>query len=212
MNLVIPSSVLTANQDVLGSMRRASSDATLAKLRFDGAEQIPAGTSKLVDSALSSAQQAVAGVEALGSANLLDGTFQRYALHSVRHLQDAADMLARPGERSKEAMGLLAQTLFDAEVTTRLGTQAGERSLSKPSPKALERAAKFADGSDRSGGGPAWVDGQWLDELGNPARGGGSDSGPDGIGSGWDGNDRGGDDYGGDGGFTGPDGETYTGI
>ena len=52
-----------------------------------------------------------------------------------------------------------------------------------------------------------WVDGQWLDGLGNPVRGGG-DSGPDGTGSGWDG----GDDRSDGGGFTGPDGATYTGI
>ena len=52
-----------------------------------------------------------------------------------------------------------------------------------------------------------WVDGVWLDGLGNPVRGGSGDSGPDGTGSGWDGmGDRG------DGGYVGPDGDGYSGI
>lgn len=207
MNLSLPSSVINANQDVLGSLRRASVDTKFAQLRVDGEAQVPAGTRKLVVSALASAQQAVAGVEALGSGNLLDGTFQRYANHSVRDLQQAVDLLSRPGRLGSDAMSILTKTLFDAEVATRLGTAAGERSLANPSPKALERATGFSGGGETSDGGPVWVDGQWLDGLGNPVRDGGG-AGPDDIGSGWDGTG----DRSDGGGYTGPDGETYTGI
>lgn len=207
MQLSIPSTVLKANQLVFGSLQRASADTELAQSRVEGKARVPAGTRQLVDSALAHAQQAVAGVEALADGNLLDGTFQRYANHSVRDLQRAADMLARPGTLDGDAMSILTNVLFDAEVSTRLGAQAGERSLAKPSLKAIERATEFSGDSDTSTGGPVWVDGEWLDGLGNPVRGGSSSpAGPDGIGYGWDGSPDRGD------GYTGPDGETYTGI
>lgn len=208
MQLSIPSSVLTANQDVFGALQRASVATQAAQARFDdGAGR--AGTRELVVSALADAQQAVEGVEALGEGNLLDGTFQRYANHSVRHLQRAADMLSRSGGLSADATSILTKVLFDAEVSTRLGTQAGERSLANPSPKALERATEFAGGGDTSPGGPVWVDGVWLDDLGNPVRGGGSTyTGPDGESYGWDGTP----DRGSDGGYVGPDGDSFSGI
>ncbi len=209
MQLTIPSTILKANQDVFGSLQRASVDTQLAQSRVEAEGRVPAGTKQLVDSALANAQQAAAGVEALGTGNLLDGTFQRYANHSVRDLQRAADMLARPGTLGTDAMSILTKVLFDAEVSTRLGTQAGERSLANPSPKALERATAFSGGGDTSSSGPVWVDGEWLDGLGNPVRGGGSSyTGPDGDSFGWDGSP----DRGDGGGYTGPDGETYSGI
>lgn len=209
MQLSIPSSVIKANHEVLGSLQRADANARYALQRVDGEPRVPAGIKAFVDSALVSAQQAVAGVEALGAGNLLDGTFQRYANHSVRHLEHAASMLARPGQLGRDAMSILTKSLFDAEVSTRLGTEAGYRSLANPSPKALERATEFAGGGSTDSGGPVWVDGQWLDGLGNPVRGGGNTyTGPDGTGYGWDGSP----DRGDGGGYTGPDGETYTGI
>lgn len=209
MQLSIPSSVLTANQDVFGALQRASVTTKVAQSRVDGHDTVRSGARQLVVSALADAQQAVEGVEALGKGNLLDGTFQRYANHSVRHLQRAADMLARPGQLSADAKSILSKVLFDAEVSTRLGTEAGARSLAKPSPKALERATEFSGGGDTSSSsGPVWVDGQWLDGLGNPVRGGGGYTGPDGDSFGWDGAP----DRGDGGGYTGPDGETYSGI
>ena len=203
----VPQTVVTANQDVLGSLRAAASNTARAQLRVDGADRVPAGTQQLVTSALASAQHAVAGVEALGAANLLDGTFQRYASHSVRHLEQAAQLLGRTSQPSGDALALLTTALFDAEVATRLGTEAGDRSLARPSPKAIERATGFAGAGGGSADGPVWVDGAWLDSLGNPVRSGG-DHGPDGTGSGWDGAGERGDG----GGFTGPDGDTHTGF
>lgn len=210
MQLSIPPQVLAANRTVLDSLGRAAANADIAQVRTDGQERVPAGIKSLVDSAFQSAVQALEGVEALGAGNLLDDTFQRYAQHSVRHLGKAAEMLARPGQLSRDAMAILNRTLFDAEVATRLGSEAGERSLATPSPKALIRATEFAGGDSTSSSGPVWVDGEWLDGLGNPVRGDGTGwTGPDGDGYGWDGTpDRGGS---GDT-WVGPDGQGYSGI
>ncbi len=205
MQLSLPSSVLAANHDVRGALYLAHTNVAAAQSRLEASPSAPAATRRLVSDALEAARQAVDGVEALGAANLLDGTFQRYAVHSVRHLEQAASMLDRPGRLDSDGLAILTKTIFDAEVATRLGTEAGDRSLANPSPKALERATEFG-GGETGDGGPVWVDGAWLDGLGNPVRGG--DSGPDDIGSGWDGAGERGDD----GGYTGPDGESYTGI
>ena len=207
----IPKPVLAANQQVAGAL--ATAHQLTAKVQADFESTGATGTAALTDlsSALEAAWQARDGVTALGKGNLLDGTFQRYAVHSVRHLADAVSMLERPGPLSKDSTGVFAKRLFDAEVSTRLGSAAAERSLAKPSPKAIERATSFTSSSSSGDTGPAWVDGQWLDSLGNPVRGSGDVwTGPDGqsfdsMGNAVDGG-RGGDS------FTGPDGETYSGI
>lgn len=204
----IPAAVITANTEVLGALRQASVDTTAAQAKIEGAKSLPAGTQQLIMSALASAQQAVAGVSALGSANLLDGAFQRYSNHSVRHLEWAAKLVSG-GDAKGDALSSLARSLNDAEIATRLGTEAGDRSMARPSHKALERANDFASGNgDSVDRGPVWVDGQWLDGLGNPVRTG-NDTGPDGVGSGWDGMGDRGDSAGS---FTGPDGVGYSGI
>lgn len=209
MQLSIPPAVLTANHDVRNALQLAQANTAVAQARLADAAHVPAGTKHLVLDALAAARDAVEGVDALGKANLLDGTFQRYASHSVRHLERAAELVSRPGRLSRDAMSLLADTIFDAEVATRLGTAAGDRSLAAPSPRAIERATEFAGGGDAGGGGPVWVDGEWLDGLGNPVRGGGdSSTGPDGESFGPDGEPvRGGGDE-----YVGPDGEGFSGI
>lgn len=193
MQLSIPSSVLDANRLVGGALRDAHANVAAAQDRLDGASRVPAGTKRLVDDALAAARQAADGVEALGAGNLLDGTFQRYATHSVRDLERAASMLARPGQLGRDAMAILVDAIFDAEVATRLGTAAGDRSLAAPSPRAIERATDFASDTSAPDGGPVWVDGAWLDGLGNPVGGNVDDAlDPDlepvhgGDGSSWD--------------------------
>jgi hypothetical protein len=204
----IPKPVLAANQQVAASLNSAHDFTVKAQRAVDGGK-VGASVVSDVTSALEAATQARDGVDALGKGNLLDGTFQRYSNHAVRHLEQAARMVSR-GDLSQDTISLLTKQLFDAEVSTRLGSEAGERSLANPSAKAIERATSFG-GSDSAstGSGPVWVDGQWLDGLGNPVRGGGDSwTGPDGESYGWDGSpSRGGGDS-----FTGPDGETYSGI
>ncbi len=208
----IPKPVLAANQQVAGAL--ASAHELTAKVQADFESTGATGATALKDlsSALEAAWQARDGVKALGKGNLLDGTFQRYSTHSTRHLGAAVGLLERPGPLSKDAAASFAKHLFDAEVSTRLGSAAGERSLAKPSPKAIERATSFASSGSSGDSGPAWVDGQWLDSLGNPVRGSGDVwTGPDGqsfdsMGNAVDGGRGGGDS------FTGPDGETWSGI
>ena len=209
MNLSIPPAVLTANQSVVGSLKQANVLTRVAQQNLEDSPRMTGGTAKVVTSALESARQALEGIEALGAGNLLDGTFQRYAGHSVRDLEKAAAMLGRSGSLGTDGLAILTKTLFDAEVATRLGTDAGKRSLANPSPRAIERATDFVGGGEGSNGGPVWVDGEWLDELGNPVRGGGSGyTGPDGDSFGWDGEPvRGGVDE-----YVGPDGTGYSGI
>ncbi|MCB0878730.1 MAG: hypothetical protein KDC46_07085 [Thermoleophilia bacterium] len=200
----IPPAVLTANREVAAALTTAHE--LTAAVQSSGTTGTDARTG--LEAALEAATQARDGVDALGAGNLLDGTFQRYSQHAVRQLSAAVEMLARPGRLSTDGQAIFQQRLFDAEVATRLGSEAGARSLAKPSPKALERATTFADSAAGGGStGPSWVDGAWLDGLGNPVRGGDSWAGPDG-----DRYDGSGNPVGGDGSFTGPDGETYSGI
>lgn len=208
----IPKNVMSANQQVAGHLASAHQLTAKAQsaVSADGSK-VGRSVKSDLGAALEAATQARDGVDALGSGNLLDGTFQRYSTHAVRDLSKVVSMLDR-GSLSADGQKLFVDALFDAEVSTRLGSQAGERSLAKPSPKAIERASSFGTGgSTGADSGPAWVDGQWLDSLGNPVRGGGDSwAGPDGQQFGWDGSPvdggRGGDS------FTGPDGETYSGI
>jgi hypothetical protein len=206
----IAPSVLTANRQVLGSLRTAHElTAKVQDALAASPSRVESGARADIEAALAAATQAREGVTALGAGNLLDGTFQRYSTHSVRHLEHAAQLLGRSA-LSEDASSILERALFDAEVATRLGTAAGDRSLAKPSPKAIERANDFASSGDAgsAGSGPVWVDGEWLDGLGNPVRGGGDTwTGPDGEGYGWDGSpSRGGDSW------TGPDGDSFSGI
>lgn len=205
----IPANVIAANRQVADHMANAH-DLTVKVQDTVASGKVGAPARADLAAALDAATQARDGVRALGAGNLLDGTFQRYTTHAVRDLSDAVSMLDRRGPLSKDALSIFTERLFDAEVSTRLGSAAAERSLAKPSPKALERASSFAGSSGNDSTGPVWVDGQWLDSLGNPVRGGDTWSGPDGQGYDSSGNPvdggRGGDS------FTGPDGETYSGI
>lgn len=201
----MPAAVLAANTDVLSSLRRAHEGASAAQRRVAREQRVPRGTRRLVDDALASARQAADGVAALGAANLLDASFQRWTRHAVRELEQAAQLLARPGQLSRDGLGILQRTLFDSEVATRLGAEAGTRSLVHPSPKALERATEFVGSAGDRDGRASWVDGAWLDELGNPVRDGGMWAGPDGDRFGSDGEPV-------DGGWTGPDGDGFAGI
>jgi hypothetical protein len=208
----IPKNVLVANQQVAGSLATANDLTVKVQAAVGSSTRIPTSVATDLRAALDAATQAREGVEALGGGNLLDDTFQRYSSHAVRDLTAAVEMLDRKGPLSADGLAIFTDRVFDAEVATRLGTAAGERSLAKPSPKALLSAQAFA-GSGSTGSssdnGPVWVDGQWLDGLGNPVRGGDSWTGPDGQGYGWDGSPVRGDEGGG---YTGPDGETYSGI
>ena len=49
MQLSSPSTVLKANQDVFGSLQRASVDTKLAQSRVEAEGRVPAGTKQLVD-------------------------------------------------------------------------------------------------------------------------------------------------------------------
>jgi hypothetical protein len=207
----IPKNVLTANQTVASHLTTAHQLTSKAQGAVESAGSVGPTVVKDLQSALESATQAREGVNALGKGNLLDGTFQRYSNHAVRHLTSAVAMLDRKGPLSDDGISIFTRTLFDAEVATRLGSAAGERSLANPKPRDLERAKSFGNGggSSSSSGGPAWVDGQWLDELGNPVRGGGDSwTGPDGVSYGWDG----GPSHGGGHEYVGPDGVGYSGI
>lgn len=205
----IPNNVLTANQQVADALRTANDLTVKAQSAVESRAAITPSVASDVKSALAAATQAQEGVASLGRGNLLDGTFQRYSNHAVRDLSAAVDLLDRSGDLSKDARAILVDRLFDAEVSTRLGAEAGDRSLRNPSARAIERASDFGGGSSTGSSGPAWVDGAWLDELGNPVRGGGDSwTGPDGASYGWDGSPgRGGGDE-----YVGPDGVGYSGI
>lgn len=203
----IPKNVLTVNQQVAGALRTANDLTVKAQSAVEATGAAGPAVASDLKSALEAATQAREGVAALGKGNLLDGTFQRYSNHAVRDLAAAVGLLDRTGGSSKDGLAILVDRIFDAEVATRLGAEAADRSLRDPSHKAIERASDFSGGSTGSSG-PAWVDGEWLDELGNPVRGGDSWTGPDGESFGWDGSPvRGGGDE-----YVGPDGVGYSGI
>lgn len=202
----IPTSVITANRQVLGSLQQASKLTQAAQASFEQ-DGIDAVKPSVLERALGHAEDARRGVSELGRTNVLDGTFQRYANHSVRELRDVVSMLERTAPLSKDGVKIFGEKLFDAEVSTRLGAEAGVRSLDRPALRGIERGSSSSDsGSSTSDGGPTWVDGEWIDSLGNPARGGDSWAGPDGERYGWDGSPSG------NGGYVGPDGGSYSGI
>lgn len=198
-----------ANRQVADALRTANDLTVRVQSAVETPGAIAPDVATDVASALAAATQARDGVASLGRGNLLDGTFQRYSNHAVRDLSAAVALLDRGEPLSRDARAILVDRLFDAEVATRLGAAAGERSLRSPSPKVIERASDFGGGGSTGASGPAWVDGQWLDELGNPVRGGGDSwTGPDGASYGWDGSpSRGGGDE-----YVGPDGVGYSGI
>ncbi|MEO6867573.1 MAG: hypothetical protein ABI200_06090, partial [Gaiellales bacterium] len=184
----IPSQIITANQQVAGAMSTAHGLAAQVKTKVaDG--KMNGRVASMLAEALDAATQARDGVNALGSKNLLNDTFQRYTNHSVRHLTDAVKWLGDGSNISKDRLSILTKSLFDAEVSTRLGSDAATRSLENPSPKALLNGSRSSDSSDSSGPSRnnSYVDGVWLDELGNPARGGDTWAGPDGERFDWDG-------------------------
>lgn len=102
--------------------------------------------------------------------------------------QESADILANPARAEQAAA---------AERTT--SRSAGGAGSSGSTSDSVDSS------SDR---GPYYVDGEWIDGLGNPTRGGDSGwTGPDGQSFGWDGSpDRG------SAGDTGPDGTDYDGV
>lgn len=203
----IPTKVITANRVVAEHLGTAHELTAAAQTKVE-AGTIGAGVRTTLTSALAAAEQARDGAAKLGAKNILDGAFHRYATHSTRHLSDLVAMLERPGPLSKDATAIFTDRLFDAEVSTRLGTQAAARSLSNP----IKRTDGSSSGSDAGWSGspssePSWVDGQELDALGNPVRGGDTWAGPDGERYGSDGSavDSGGS-------WSGPDDTGYSGI
>ncbi|MCW2928907.1 MAG: hypothetical protein JWM86_2875 [Thermoleophilia bacterium] len=203
----LPPQALSANRDVLGSLQRAATDTQAAQQRLQSHTNPPAGTARLLTSALGHAQDAVAGAASLGSTNVLEGTFNRYAGHAVRHLRDAVALLERGSSLGPDARTILADHVFDAEVATRLGSAAGERSLRRPTVHAAEHAGSAHSDESTSPSSSTVVDGVELDALGNPTRGAADEwAGPDGqrfV------SDGGASDSGG---YVGPDGESFSGI
>lgn len=206
MTLVqIPASTVAANTRIVTTMTDASSAAKSALSLFRSGHRTDAQAQ--VASALQSVRQARAGLEKLTEhTNLLEGTAHRHATHAERELGFVHDRLSLyAGSRLRpDTRAVIADRLFDAEVSARLGSEAGQRSLRALKMRPTERPT----GGDTGWGGAsepttAWVDGQRLDSLGNPVRGYDGYAGPDGS-------------YGGDlftgegrgnGGYTGPDGD-----
>lgn len=204
----IPKTVLAANQRVATKLADAHEITSSVQERLQAGTVPRDGATELAE-ALKLATFARDGGAKLGARNLLADSFHRYATHAVRDISQALVLLERP-TLSADGLDLLTSHLFNAEVSTRLGSQAAERSLAAPKLITLDRASSsHTTGDGSSVNTPAWVDGQWLDGLGNPVRGGGDSwTGPDGQSFGPDGSPVSGDG----GGFTGPDGATYSGI
>jgi hypothetical protein len=201
----IPRSIITANTAVVQEL------ATAGKA-LQGLTPASRGLAGKLEAAMAAVSSARAGVAQLGRGSILDGAVGRWALHAERDLQGALQMASRSGRLSADGVEILASQIDDARGSVRMATQAGERSLASPARRDVERATSFASsGADTAGGSPVWVDGEWLDDLGNPVRGngGGTWSGPDGQSFGWDGSPvrSGGGDF-----ISGPDGATYAGI
>ena len=202
----VPKSVVTANQRVASALQDAHQHAAAAKDSFAKGAAQSTVTSRLT-SALDAATDARSGLRELGSKNVLDGTFQRFTTHSVRHLEDAIHVLTRPTGVGADGRTRLERLLADAEGATRLGSAAGERSIARSATRpSVSSGARTTSSSTEPG--TVVVDGQRIDSVGNPVRGdGGSWSGPDGQRFGSDGTPSRGD-----GGSFGPDGEGFSGI
>lgn len=158
------------------------------------------------------ANSALRGASELTSAtNLLPESTHRYAVHAARDLESAARMVQGLDAKSPGSLNLLVDALRKAEVSTRLGGEAGESALKTAHLRKLPEGSPIGDGGNVNHG-PVIIDGQPLDELGNTPRGGGGGVfvGHDGQGYGWDGSpvDRGGNG----GGWVGPDGDSFNGI
>lgn len=201
----IPKQVFDANHRVVGRLQQSAATTRAVQADVERSGMPSATAESQLGEALAAARDAAAGAASLVDANLLDGTFHRYARHSVRDLERVVGMLDRPLSRGSDALEIFTGHLFDAEVSTRLGAAAGVRSLERPSPRALERTSSATAGAAADSG-PSWVDGAWLDSIGNPVRHGGTWAGPDGERYGPDGSPAS------DGGYAGPDGESYSGL
>lgn len=204
----VPASTINANVRVADHLR----DAHVAVVRAQNLVErgSPRQDRIAVDltGALNAATQAADGAASLGARNVLEGTFHRYADHAVRHLEQAVAIASGSGALSADAADILEQRVFDAEVATRLGSDAAARSLTDARLRTSERSAPVdGSGPDRSSG-SSWVDGVELDDLGNPVRGSGDWAGPDGDRFGWDGSPT---DDGSTSGAS-PDGTGYAGI
>lgn len=211
-----PSAALNANRRVVSQMRTAHLGAERAHDLVVKGKLGPAH--RFAEFSLTTAQDVLSGVRELEASrtNMLDGTARRFAAHAVRHLEDAVAQL-ESGARLERRTSL-EKSLLDAEVSTRLGLRAAERSLANPrlrpveEPSSSGRAAgsgtSAASGTSAgSGTSSVPVDGVRLDDLGNPARGDGSWSGPDG-----ERYDSSGAPAPGDGSHGGFDGSGYSGI
>lgn len=190
-----------ANEHVAAAMRTAHQHAAQAQ-KSVATGAVPAALDA-ARASLAAAETARRGVEELVTTrtNMLDGAARRYGVHAVRDLTDAVSLLSRGSASSP----LLEQALFDAEVSTRLGSEAAARSL-RDARVRIPDSQPSGGSSGEPGGGAVGYGVEGLDELGNPQRGGGGWAGPDGERY---------DDLGGavdEGGFAGPDGEIYTGI
>ena len=202
----VPKSVITANQRVAGTLESARSLTQAAQSKV-GTGPINSSVRTTISSALEAAEQAQQGAEKLGARNLLEGTFHRYAHHTVRDLAAAVSMLERSTPLTDDGISILSGKLQGAERSARLGSEAADRSLARPARRGDEGSSSSGSSSDASDDGPVWVDGRYLDGLGNPVRGGDSWAGPDGQRFGSDGSPA----YDG-GAHTGPDGSSYSGI
>ncbi|MCW2962296.1 MAG: hypothetical protein JWM90_2683 [Thermoleophilia bacterium] len=211
MKLTIPQPILAANTSVVAALRSAQADASTALARIESSgfdDQVAA----LTTSASTASLQALTGALELGRGNLLDPTTHRYAQHAVRDLTAAANYSQRAGGDG-DALKLLGEALKRGEISARLGADAGDRSLTDPQPRPANDGSPVGDGSGGSStGGGTWVDGEWLDDLGNPTRSSGDSwTGHDGQSYGSDGGVTGAPGRGGDT-WSGPDGTGYSGI
>ncbi len=204
----IPPTIIQGNQVVVDLMREASVSALAARESMASGDLAAARSA--VEHALEAATQARDGAQALyrNQSSLLEPTLLRYSTHATRTMDSALRALGRE-DLSADGHAILERRLFDGEVQTRLAAEAGDRSLARPRPHKLPTPPAGSGNSPTGAGGPAWVDGQWLDALGNPARGsGGAWVGPDGQAFDSMGNPA----SRGSGSWTGPDGVSYSGI
>ncbi|MCZ4497365.1 MAG: hypothetical protein JWM25_1950 [Thermoleophilia bacterium] len=193
--------LLKANDKIESALKQAGK----SRPNVDALVRVVTESSTLANSALRGAG------ELTSATNLLPDSTHRYAVHAARDLESAARMVQGLDTKSPGSLNLLVDTLRKAEVSTRMGGEAGKTALKNPQLHRLPEGGPIGDGGNVNRG-PIDIDGRQLDELGNTPRGGGDGVfvGHDGQGYGWDGSPvgRGGDG----GGWVGPDGESFNGI
>lgn len=200
----IPRNILKANTSVVQELRAASQT-------LKGISASSKNLSQQIDGVLEAVSSARIGAANLGPGSVLDGAFGRWAFHAERDLQRAAQLAQGPKRMRADTAALFNSHITAARDDLRFALAAGDRSIKNPSKQVAARVTSFAETSSGSTSqGPVWVDGAWVDDLGNtPRTPGGTWSGPDGQLFGGDGTPVG---YGSGNVVYGPDGPTYGGI